>query len=40
MNKKNALKAVLILVVIIVILLLFHLVGNNLINMIKSHMGV
>jgi len=39
MHKKNVLKAVLILGVIIVILLLFHLIGTNLINMIKSHIG-
>ncbi|HYF81827.1 MAG TPA: hypothetical protein VEB00_02190 [Clostridia bacterium] len=40
MWKKNILKALIIISVIIVILLLFHLIGGNLMNMVKNHLGI
>ncbi|MHB8127637.1 MAG: hypothetical protein ACYDEX_01375 [Mobilitalea sp.] len=40
MLKKNTIKIVVAIGVITLLLLMFHLIGGNLISMIKAHMGL
>jgi len=40
MSKRNMIKIVVIIGVIALLMLMFHLIGGNLISMIKIHMGL
>lgn len=40
MTKKNVVKSLIIIGIVILVVFLFHLVGSNMISMIKNHMGL
>jgi hypothetical protein len=40
MYKKNIVKALVILGAVLIIILLIHVVGGNMLNMVKSHFGM
>lgn len=40
MKKKNIVKALVILGVLVIIVLLIHVIGGNMLNMVKNHFGM